>query len=288
MSKEWELKQSFQSSFGRIAYDVIGDGPPLVLIHGTPSSSYLWRNVVEQLKGDFTIYLHDFLGYGSSEQQPNQNVSIALQTQIMVELLDFWNLENPNIAGHDFGGAVALRSHLQEGRTFQKMVLIDAVAIAPWCTPFSQLVKDNLHVFQAIPEYVYNAMLAAHLRSAINKEMSDLDLEFYMKPWRGREGQAAYFRAVAEYDDKYTLEVEPQYKDIDIPVLVMWGEKDVWLPIETGRKLSEIIPNAQFQTIPNAGHFSPEDKPVFVATHIDEFLHRKHEAATGTRMNALL
>jgi len=155
------------------------------------------------------------------------------------------------------------------------MVLVDAVAIAPWCTPFSQLVKDNLHVFQAIPGYVYDAMLAAHLRSAIHKEMGDLELEPYVKPWRGEEGQAAYFRAVAEYDDKYTLEIEPQYMDIDIPVLVMWGEQDAWLPLETGKRLGRIIPNAQFEAIPNAGHFSPEDAPEFVAKHIGEFLHRE-------------
>ena len=272
MSNDWQLKQSFQSSFGRIAYDVFGDGPPLVLIHGTPSSSYMWRNVVEKLKDDFTIYIHDFLGYGISEQHADQNVSIAIQTEVMIELLDFWNLKNPNIAGHDFGGAVTLRSHLLKGKSFQKILLIDAVAIAPWCTPFSQLVKANLHVFEAIPEYAYDAMIAAHLRAGFYKEMSDLDLEPYMRPWRGTEGQAAYFRAVAEYDDKYTLEVEPQYKDIDIPVLVMWGEKDGYLSIETGKKLSEIIPNAQFQPIPNAGHFSPEDEPALVVKYIDEFL----------------
>jgi pimeloyl-ACP methyl ester carboxylesterase len=63
--------------------------------------------------------------------------------------------------------------------------------------------------------------------------------------------------------------------DIDIPVLVMWGEQDAWLPLETGKRLGRIIPNAQFEAIPNAGHFSPEDAPEFVAKHIGEFLHRE-------------
>lgn len=272
MAEEFRLKKSFFSTFGRVSYDVIGNGPAVVLIHGTPSSSYLWRMVVEQLKSKYTIYIHDFLGYGTSERHDGQNVSIAVQTKIMVELLKFWNLETPNIVGHDFGGAIALRTHLLEGWSFQKMILIDAVAIAPWCTPFSRLVKNNLQVFQAIPEYAYNAMVAAHLRTAIHKQMSDSDLEPYMRPWTGVEGQAAYFRAVSEYDDKYTLEIEPRYKNITLSVLVMWGENDRWLPIETGRKLSKLIPDARFEPIPEAGHFSPEDNPVFVARHIDEFL----------------
>ena len=52
----------------------------------------------------------------------------------------------------------------------------------------------------------------------------------------------------------------------------MWGEKDGYLPMETGKKLSEMIPNAQFRSVPDAGHFSPEDEPAIVSKHIREFL----------------
>jgi pimeloyl-ACP methyl ester carboxylesterase len=104
-------------------------------------------------------------------------------------------------------------------------------------------------------------MIAAHLRTAIARDVSDAELEPYLLPWLGSIGQAAYYRQVAQFDERYTREIEPRYGEIRTPTLVLWGEQDGWLAPDFGRRLAEAIPNAHLLPVANAGHFLPEDQP---------------------------
>ena len=101
---QWRPSQTYEFAGGEVAYEILGAGPPVVLIHGTPSWSYLWRNVAGDLAERYTVHVCDLLGYGTSEQREYQDVSIAAQTKVLAELLDLWGLEQPCVAGHDFGG----------------------------------------------------------------------------------------------------------------------------------------------------------------------------------------
>jgi pimeloyl-ACP methyl ester carboxylesterase len=271
VAADWNLSRIHDCAGGAVAYEVLGDGPPVVLVHGTPSWSYLWRNVANELAGRFTVYVYDLLGYGTSEQREGQDVSIAAQTRVLAELLDLWDLREPHIAGHDFGGAITLRLILLDGRRFRRVALCDAVAIAPWITPFSRHVQRHLEAFQTVPEHIHQQMIATHLRTAIARDMSDAELEPYLRPWLGSVGQAAYYRQVAQFDERYTREIEPSYGEIRTPTLVLWGEQDGWLAPEFGRRLAEAIPGARLTRIPNAGHFLPEDQPGSVAEALAAF-----------------
>jgi pimeloyl-ACP methyl ester carboxylesterase len=268
---EWQLGKTYDSAGGTVAYEVLGDGPSVVLVHGTPSWSYLWRNVANVLAGQFRVYVCDLLGYGTSEKREGQDVSIAAQTHVLAELLDLWDLHEPCIAGHDFGAAITLRLILLEARRFRRVALCDAVAIAPWITPFSRHVQRHLEAFQTMPEHIHRQMIATHLRTAIARDMSDAELEPYLRPWLGPIGQAAYYRQVAQFDERYTREIEPRYGEIRTPTLVMWGEQDGWLPPEFGRRLVDAIPDARLTNVPNAGHFLPEDQPAYVAEALAAF-----------------
>jgi pimeloyl-ACP methyl ester carboxylesterase len=268
---EWELGNSHDSAGGTVAYEVLGDGPPVVLVHGTPSWSYLWRHVAAELGRGYTVHVFDLLGYGTSEKRDGQDVSIAAQTRVLAELLDLWELEQPYVVGHDFGAAITLRLTLLEGRSFRRIALCDAVAIAPWITPFSRHVQRYLEAFQTVPEHIHRQMIAAHLRTAIAREMSDAELEPYLRPWLGPVGQAAYYRQVAQFDERYTREIEPRYGEIRTPTLVLWGEQDGWLAPEFGRRLTDSIPDARLTPIADAGHFLPEDQPGSVAEALAAF-----------------
>jgi pimeloyl-ACP methyl ester carboxylesterase len=268
---QWRLTQKYNAAGGTVAFDVLGEGPPVVLVHGTPSWSYLWRNVATEMADHFTVYVFDLLGYGMSEKREGQDVSIAAQTQVLTELLDLWGLEEPCMAGHDFGGAITLRLMLLEQRRFRRVALCDAVAIAPWITPFSRHVQHYLEAFQTVPEHIHHQMIATHIRTAIAREVTDAELEPYLRPWLGSTGQAAYYRQVAQFDERYTREIEPRYGEICTPTLVLWGENDNWLDRDFGRRLSESIPKARLSLVSNAGHFLPEDQPSTVASELTRF-----------------
>jgi pimeloyl-ACP methyl ester carboxylesterase len=271
LAADWRLSKTHDSAGGVVAYDVLGNGPPVVLVHGTPSWSYLWRNVAHELAALSTVYVCDLLGYGNSEQRAGQDVSIAAQTGMLVELLELWELEHPCIAGHDIGGAITLRLILLEGRRFRRIALCDAVAIAPWITPFSRHVQRHLEAFATVPEHIHRQMVAAHLRTAIAREISDAELEPYLRPWLGSVGQAAYYRQLAQFDERHTREIEPRYGEIRAPTLVLWGEHDGWLAPSVGRRLAKAIPGARLVTVANAGHFLPEDQPRAVAAALGPF-----------------
>lgn len=267
----WRLGRTYEFSGGRVAYEVVGDGPPVVLVHGTPSWSYLWREVAHRLSERWTVYVYDLLGYGAFDKHEGQDVSIPAQTELLAELLDHWGLGSPCVTGHDFGAAIALRAHLLRDASYRRLALVDAVAIAPWITPFSRHVKRYLEAYQTMPEHVYRQALAVHLRSAIHKEMDDEALAPYLSPWLGESGQAAYYRQVAQFDERYTTEVEPLYNSIDLPVLILWGERDGWLEPSFGERLRDSIPGAWLQTVPEAGHFAMEDRPEDIAAALDRF-----------------
>jgi pimeloyl-ACP methyl ester carboxylesterase len=277
---DWALQQRWESPNGTVGYEVFGEGPPLVLVHGTPSSAFLWRHVISEHAGDWTLYAYDLLGYGSSEKREGQDVSLGAQTRLLAQLLDHWELEQPAIVGHDFGGAITLRTHLLERRRFSAIALLDPVALSPWGTPFFRLVRDNVSVFQQIPAAIHQAMVASYLRGAFHRQMSDEALAPYVEPWLGAEGQDAFYRQIAQADQRFTDEVAPLYGQITAPVLILWGEEDGWISTEMGRRLHALIPHSQLQLIPAAGHFLQEDAPLAVTHHLARFLSKAREQAS--------
>jgi pimeloyl-ACP methyl ester carboxylesterase len=268
---DWELGLRWESPGGTIRYGVFGDGPPLVLVHGTPSSSYLWRHVAIALAERHTVHVYDLLGYGTSEKRGGQDVSLGAQGRLLAQLLEHWQLERPAVAAHDFGGAITLRAHLLERRPFSAIALLDPVALRPWGSPFFRLVRDNVAVFEQLPAVMHEAVVAAYLRGAFHRPMSDAALAPYVGPWLGEEGQNAFYRQIAQADERFTDEFEPLLGEISVPALVLWGMEDGWIPVETGRRLQERIPGSRLELVPEAGHFLQEDAPDAVARHLADF-----------------
>jgi pimeloyl-ACP methyl ester carboxylesterase len=269
---EWILSRSFEYRGDRVAYEIFGDGPPVVLVHGTPFSSYVWRRIAPELAESHSVYVFDLVGYGASDKREGQDVSLAAQGKLLARLLEHWALENPMIVGHDFGGATTLRAHVLEKCDFSRIALVDAVSVAPWGSPFYQLVKDYPGVFRQIPGYMHRAMVASYIRDATYRPMTDEEMTPYTEPWLGEEGQAAFYRQIEQNDQRYTDEAEPLYGQIERPVLILWGEEDRWIPLETGQKLHAAIPDSQFVTIPECAHLAQEDATESVLRHLTTFL----------------
>jgi len=249
---------------------VFGEGPPVVLVHGTPSRSYIWRNVAPALAERFTVYVFDLLGYGDSEPK-TRDVSIAAQSRLLTELIGRWGLEAPAIAGHDIGGAIALRSHLLDGVPYSRIALIDAVVLRPWITPTTRHVQAHLDVYRTMPTHIYERVAAAHIGTAVHRSMNEEIFAAYFDQWRGENGQATYLQKVAQFDEGYTDEFEPLLGSMQTQVRIIWGEQDAWLDPAFAERLHELLPNSELILIPEAGHFVMEDAPEEVARELRDF-----------------
>lgn len=267
----WKLSETYVFNGRAVRYGVRGDGPPVVVVHGTPWSSFNLRYLIKALSEDFTVYYYDLIGYGQSDKSPG-DVSLGIQNQVLDHLLDHWQIENPAVIGHDFGGATVLRTHLISGRGFDKIVLIDPVAVSPWGSPFFQHVKVHEAAFAGVPDYIHEAIVRAYVKTAAFNPIDNATLDAIVLPWIAPDGKAAFYRQIAQANSSYTDEIQPLYARISKPVLILWGREDTWIPLERGEALHDMIPGSLLHVIQEAGHLVIEEKPDQLVKKIIPFL----------------
>jgi pimeloyl-ACP methyl ester carboxylesterase len=197
-----------------------------------------------------------------------------VQDKVLVALLEHWGLSAPDVVGHDFGGATALRAHLLGKRNYRSLTLIDPVAVSPWGTPLIRHARQHEAAFAGLPAYVHEAVVHAYIAGAAHKTLSPDTMALYAKPWFGKSGQPAFYRQIAQMDERYTDEVQSHYDKIRCPVTILWGEQDKWISVEHGRSLAAKIPGSILKIIPDAGHIVQEDAPEAIVAALFGFLPR--------------
>jgi pimeloyl-ACP methyl ester carboxylesterase len=269
---EWRLPKSFDFQGQQIRYGTLGEGPPLVLLHGTPFSSVVWRRIARWFCQHRQVFYFDLLGYGQSQKRAAQDVSLGIQNQVFAALLDHWQLQRPDVVAHDFGGTTALRAHLLNGCDYRSLVLIDPVAIGPSGSPLVQAAKDHEQVFAGLPAYIHEAILRAYINGAVSHALREDEMRLYLEPWLGEEGQAAFYRQIAQMSDRYTDEIEQRYGEIRCPVTILWGKEDAWIPPARGEELARRIPGAALRVVQQAKHLVQEDAPEAIVATVLDFL----------------
>ncbi|MFF2451339.1 alpha/beta fold hydrolase [Isoptericola sp. NPDC058082] len=274
-----------------VAWTAFGSGPPLVLCHGTPWSSWLWEPYARALAAEFTVHLWDMPGYGASSKDPAHDVDLGTQGELFADLLEHWRpawsdgadgadgssaagggVPLPHVVAHDYGGAVSLRAALLHGARYASLCLVDVVALRPWGSPYFSLVREHADVFAAVPAAVHRGALEAYVRTAAHRPLREEHLAALVGPWTGQAGQAALYRQIAQADERYTAELEPLLGGLDVPVRVLWGEEDTWIPPDRARRLADAIPGADARLLPGAGHLVQLDAPVALAVELQRWL----------------
>ena len=259
----WSLPETFDFEGQLVRWGHLGaaDLPPLVLVHGTPFSSLVWRRIAPHLTEFRHVFYYDLLGYGRSEMRPRQDVSLAVQGRLFAALLPHWGVSRPDVVAHDFGGCTSLRAHLLHGCEYRSLSLIDPVALAPWGSPFVRHVRDHEAAFAGLPPYIHAAILPAYIGGAACNALPAPTMQLYVDPWLGESGQAAFYRQIAQMDQRYTDEIESRYGGMRCPVRIFWGEQDRWIPLERGHELASRIAGSSLRVVPRAGHLVQEDAP---------------------------
>lgn len=258
---EWKLDHTYRSASGEVRWGVLGasGAPPVVLLHGTPFSSYVWRGFARGLADRYRVFVWDMPGYGASEKRADQDVSLAAQGRVFRELLDHWGLTEPTVVAHDFGGCVALRAHLLHGARYRRLALVDPVALPPFGSAAYQLFGGHPEVFEQLPPALHRALVREYVSSASGPGLRADVLERLVEPWCGEVGQPAFYRQIAQNDQRFIDEVVGLYGEVSVPPLVVWGADDAWIPVAHAEELAARIPGARVRVIAGAGHLVQED-----------------------------
>ncbi len=273
MADGWAITDTIEFEGHHIATGRAGPeaAAALVLVHGTPFNSAEWARLIPWLATRYRVHWFDLLGYGRSAMDGVPDVSLGIQNRVLCHLVSAWGLERFHVVAHDFGGATALRAHLLDRLDYASLTLIDPVAIRPWGSPFVAHVKEHEAAFAGMPAYMHDALLAAYLNTAIHRQLADVELEPYATPWREPVGQAAFYRQIAQMDQRHTDQVEPRLGEVRCPVQLLWGMEDQWIPIATGRRVAAMLPLTRFIEVPGAGHLKQEDAPEAIMAALSDF-----------------
>lgn len=259
----------------RMSYLEQGEGPPVILIHGIPTSNLLWRRVMPRLATTRKVYAPDMLNYGKSDKPIDANVSIDAQSRFIVQLMDQLNLKAADIVAHDIGGGVAQLIAVNYPERVRKLVLIDSVCFDSWPIPeFLPLQKAGAEEGMSLEAFV--TMMrgfmpeGVHSKAAMTNEVIDL----YLGPWSTEDGKRALFRNFRRLNPEYTLAIAGELKHLSHNTLIIWAEHDIFQKPAYARKLQETIPHAELKMIKDAGHWVMEDQPEELTRCVMAFLER--------------
>ncbi|WP_217626335.1 alpha/beta fold hydrolase [Salipiger mucosus] len=250
------------------------------MLHGTPSSSLIWRNVVPRLVASgYRAHVYDLLGYGASERpsDPAIDTSISGQVPFLEALLDHWDLDAVNLVAHDIGGGIAQRFCIFRPDLVRSLALVDSVSFDSYPSERTRRqLASGLDSLTSAKEADHRARFRDWLLTAVHDKQSFADgaLESYIDMISGPVGQASYFQHQARhYDPIHTTEIADRLHELGcMPVKVIWGAEDAWQTTDWACKLQSSIPGAELILIQAAGHFLPEDKPSELADVLTSFL----------------
>jgi len=260
---------------GRIAYVENGEGEPILLIHGMPTSSYLWRGVLPHLAPHFRVFAVDLMGFGDSDKPEDAELSIVAQAEYLRVLMDAVGWESSVVVGHDIGGGIAQLIAVNEPSKVSKLVLIDTIAYDSWPVPDIERLKDP-----AWDEIIKSLDLTKGFRKALeqgmyHRERVDDELVLkYVEPFRDLEGRLAYLRCARALRTEDLSSVMGNVERLEVPTLIIWGESDSFQKLEFGERLQRRMGQTRLVILAEAGHYTPEDQPQEMARLIEEFVNR--------------
>jgi pimeloyl-ACP methyl ester carboxylesterase len=250
-----------------------GSGPLLVLIHGTAASLHTWDGWVDALRNEFRIVRMDIPAFGLTGPDPTGDYSIDRYVEFLEAFASALHLEHFALAGNSLGGEIAWRYALAYPERVNRLVLVDAVGYSR-----SEGQKENLAFrlartagFKTVmsritPRFLYKQGLLEVYGddSKVTEELVDHYFRLSL-----REGNR---RAFAERVVAAQGPIKGDVRDITQPTLILWGEDDLWIPLEHGRNFARDIEGSQLIVYAGVGHVPMEEAPEQSATDTRAFL----------------
>lgn len=278
-------KRCVEIGSARVAYVDEGNGPAVVLIHGCPFSSFVWREVIARLRGDYRCIAPDLLGLGDTDAPPDADTSVRAQARMIVALLDVLGLEKVHVIGHDQGGAIAEVLAADHPERVGALVLCNAEAYDNWPSaeelPFLRLTQLPavgraalwLLSFPAVTRLVLAFEKAVHDERVLTPDL----VRGYVRANTGDAHRRArtrryLARQLDPANQRSTFDALERLRRFDHPTLLVWGKHDPHFGPVWGERLSRDIPGARRLELLDAGHLVMEERPGEFARVVSDFL----------------
>ncbi|KAL1880537.1 hypothetical protein VTK73DRAFT_5550 [Phialemonium thermophilum] len=278
-----------------VKWGSIGDprSPPLVFVHGTPWTSRIWEPFALALSRQFHVYYYDRPGFGESPPErkragapspPSKVVEydsdLARQAEVFAGLYESWRSnewgkQKPHVVAHDNAGLITLRAHLLHKSDYASLALINVVAIGPFGQPLFKAIGEDPHRFEQLPDSAIEGLLESYIRNAAFFKLSSRALRELTAPWLTKEGgKEGFIRELCQANWRSTEAVEGRYGEVGtrLPVKVIWGVEDRWIPVDTAERLGAALRAKEIVLIPKAGHLVMLDQPAQLGVELGRWL----------------
>ena len=250
-----------------VAYYEEGMGDPVVFLHGIPTNSYLWREIIPPIAEKRRVIVPDLVGYGQSSMYDGFDRSIRAQERAVGDLIEGLGLESVSFVAHDIGGGVALRYAAHEPTSVEKLVLSNATCYDSW--PVEVITDLGLPETTETPHEEFLEGMRSNFSEGTYNEANEMFVEGMIAPWNSEEGQISACRCAVATNTSHTTEIP--YENIDTDLLCLWGADDQFQPIEDGERLAnetggEVVP------LDEAYHWVTEDRPEAYREELSTFL----------------
>jgi pimeloyl-ACP methyl ester carboxylesterase len=249
-----------------------GEGFPVVLVHGIPTSPALWRHVLPQVRGG-RLLAFEMVGYGDSiPAGRDRDISVARQADYLLAWLDQLGVERAVLVGHDLGGGVAQIAAVRAPGRCAGLVLANSIGYDSWPIPSVRALRAAMPVTARMPLPAFKALVGSlvargHDDPAVARE----SLAIHLQPYARHGGAAALARQVRWLRTADTLVVADRLGELEVPARVVWGVADPFQKVPYGERLAWDL-RTELWRIQGGRHFTPEDHPDQLAAAITEVL----------------
>lgn len=236
----------------RVRYVDVGDGPPVVLLHGFASSLETWDTLVPALARTHRVLALDLKGFGWTDRPPG-DYSPAEQARLVLALMDARGIQRAAIVGHSWGASVALALALAAPQRVSRLALYDAWVFEEQLPGFFLWSRVG-GVGEALFRMYYDERADERMAAAFHDKryVTEAFVEAVERALLRPGTKAAALAAVR--GQRYA-EVERRYRTIAQPALLLWGREDAVTPIRYGERLARELPAARLRVYPRCGHF---------------------------------
>lgn len=253
-----------------------GSGDPILLLHGVPVSGRLWSDVVPLLPGGHRVIVLDLLGCGRSDRDARgESLGIPAHAKRIAAVLDLLNVRRACVVGHGVGGAVAQWLAVHHADRVSSLGLVGSVCFGDWPDARLRALRVALPLLRVLPpRIILDAARHRLLSGHADAQRAERSVERYLRAYAGGAGRDTLLAHLRDLNASATRALAPRLREVAVPAVVVHGERDPWCRLAGARRLARDIPHASLETVPDAGHYLPDEAPQRVAGAISRLLAR--------------